>query len=92
MRRAWLVEANLREATLTGAQLHYASLTGANLTGADLQLAYLPGARLRGADLSGASFGAKNLTQEQLDSACANPDKPVRHLREGIKQPPPCPD
>ena len=48
--------ANLRDATLSGANLRdadlrWANLSGANLRGADLRWAYLSGADLRGANL-----------------------------------------
>ena len=63
---------------------------------ADLTKAYLLGAKLSGADLSEANFngadlsgatnlsGAKNLTQEQIDSAIGNR---MTILPEGLKRP-----
>ena len=64
---AFLVGANLRGAHLTGA-----SLVGAYLTDADLDSAFLVGTNLTDADMSGCN----NLTQEQIDYAIAEPDKP----------------
>ena len=64
---AFLVGANLRGAHLTGA-----SLAGAHLTDADLDSAFLVGTNLTDAHMS----GCKGLTQEQIDYAIAEPDKP----------------
>ncbi len=72
-----LARADLSEATLTGADLSGADLSEANLFGANLSRADLSGANLSGADL----FGAKNLTQEQLDTACGDDDT---KLPEGL--------
>jgi uncharacterized protein YjbI with pentapeptide repeats len=72
---AILTEANLKGANLEGAYLAGARLDRANLKGAylheaNLKGAYLGGANLHGAKLHGARLDeAKNLTQEQLDSA-----------------------
>lgn len=77
-----LSDANLREANLIGAGLHEA-----NLFAADLREANLSGANLSGADL----MRAKNLTQNQIASACASTDHPV-HLPDGWEQPLPCPE
>jgi uncharacterized protein YjbI with pentapeptide repeats len=78
---AILIKADLRSAILSGASLVKAKLGGADLRGANLHRAELRGAELRdaevgdavlqNADLSLADLsGVKNLTQEQLDSAC----------------------
>jgi Pentapeptide repeats (8 copies) len=80
---ASLTSANLLEARLQDASLDSAGLGRANLRGADLQRSWLSlanlaeadlqGANLRGAYLGGANLqGAKNLTQDQLDSACGD--------------------
>ena len=84
---ASLAGANLTGAHLTGANLTGAHLTDVNLTGAHLLSAHLAGAHLAGAHLAGANLtganldgtnfsGAKSLTQDQLDQARADPDKP----------------
>ena len=63
---------NLRNANLSGAYLW-----NANLSGADLQDAYVSGAMLSNANLSGANLGVYNgLTQEEIDQAVADSDKP----------------
>jgi uncharacterized protein YjbI with pentapeptide repeats len=90
---AQLNEANLRLANLRGAQLNEANLSGADLNEADLSDANLSGANLTGADLRGANLSdadlsaanlteVKNLTQEQLDTACGDADT---KLPEGLK-------
>jgi uncharacterized protein YjbI with pentapeptide repeats len=78
--RTLLGGANLSHALLTGANLSIASLNGTNLshallTDANLSFAALNDANLSGANLSGANLSsARNLTQEQLDTACGNAD------------------
>ena len=78
---ALLSGANLSGAYLSGANLNNANLSGAYLSGAHLNGADLGDADLSGADLTGVSgarlsdgdvSGAKNLTQEQLNTACGN--------------------
>jgi Pentapeptide repeats (8 copies) len=65
--------ADLERALLGGAQLESAILFGANLNGTYLSEADLSGALLDRANLSGADLtGAKNLTKEQLDTACGD--------------------
>jgi Pentapeptide repeats (8 copies) len=67
--------ADLRGADLGIADLSHADLHGADLRGADLRVADLRDAYLGKADLRGANLNeVKNLTQEQLDEACANGD------------------
>ena len=75
----------LSRAILPGAILYKADLTGANLTDAHLALsvnADLPGADLTDADLTDANltntklFKTKGLTQDQLNKACADPQRP----------------
>ena len=61
----------------------HAILSGTDLRGAKLFEVDLTGADLTGADLR----GAKDLTQDQLDQACANPDNPPK-LDSTLK--PPC--
>ena len=60
--------ADLTDADLSSVNLTGADLTDAKLTGASLENAKLADAMLSGADLS----GAKNLTQQQLSTACGN--------------------
>jgi uncharacterized protein YjbI with pentapeptide repeats len=57
--------ASFRNTDLTGANLAHSDLTGADLTGAKLDIA-----SLKGADLA----TVKGLTQDQLDTACADED------------------
>ena len=65
--------ANLTFANLWSADLRYARLDGAKLAQAYLAEADLRGTSLRAADLTDANLSAvKNLTQEQLDSACGS--------------------
>ena len=82
-----LGDADLRDALLIGADLrdaflYYASLIDADLRGAFLGDADLSGADLAYADLSGADLAyadlrsAQRLSQDQLDVACADPDRP----------------
>jgi uncharacterized protein YjbI with pentapeptide repeats len=75
--------------------LNEANLIGADLSGADLSYAYLGGANLSGADLSGAELRMPDLklntelTQQQLSSACSDPEGPPR-LPRGFEPPPSC--
>jgi hypothetical protein len=65
---------SLRE-TVLAANLSEASLSGANLSGARLSGVSLGKTNLTGADLTGADLsGAKQLTREQLDQACGDPN------------------
>jgi len=76
-----LNRANLFAANLSGLDLSWADLSRANLIGANLS-----GATLSGADLSGANLGdARNLTQQQLDEACQNPDADAPRLPDGLE-------
>ena len=84
-----MFNAQLVGAFLARADLRYTSLAGANLSGAHLFRANLTDAFLNGADLRGANLADAdltrtdlrdanlssviNLTQEQLDQACGNP-------------------
>ena len=69
----------LTNAILTNANLLKAHLVGADLTGAVLAETNLAGAVLSGANLTGAYLiGARDLTQGQLDQACADPDSPPK--------------
>ena len=87
-----LFGANLSRADLTGANLTRANLLGANLSGAHFLGANLLKADLTGANLSQANFfeanlseanlsganlsGAHQLSQVQLNAACAAPNDP----------------
>lgn len=86
-----LRDANLSEAVLILTDLARSDLSGANLGrailfSADLSEAFLGAADLSDAFMSGkdpatpdprvADIGAKGITQNQLDRACANPDAP----------------
>ena len=64
-----LVEANLRDADLGGADLEDAYLRGADLRDADLGVANLRGADLRGANLGGANLGGADLRDADLRDA-----------------------
>ncbi len=98
--RVNFVEADLRQAKLNGARLIEAELDRANLSGARLLLAHLFRADLRLTDLHGANLFetillgadlratdlrmAKNLTQEQIDSAIGNE---LTEIPEGLTRP-----
>ena len=87
LHRAFLIDAILSGAYLHDADLHRAYLVGTNLSGTYLMYANLSGAGIMDADLSGAILlganlsgarlsGVRNLTQSQLDGACADPTDP----------------
>jgi uncharacterized protein YjbI with pentapeptide repeats len=63
------IEADLREAHLSGADLREADLAGAHLTGADLREAHLPLGDLTAADLTGADLTAAYLGGAHLAGA-----------------------
>ena len=92
--KASLQRANLQGLYLYGSLLNYADLRWANLQEANLQAAHLVKANLRqtklqGANLQGANLTkAKNLTQEQVNTACINEHT---QLPEGLTRPAPCP-
>ena len=83
---AWLTDANLSGATLprvnlscarlVGADLSSTKLWGANLSRAILRDANMSGTDLFGADARSSTYNApvRGLTQDQLDSACADSD------------------
>ena len=84
---AELINANLSKSVLIKANLFNAKLFGVNLSGANLTDSNLSDALLVGANLSDANLTnaniskvdmefVKNLTQNQLDKACANPKTP----------------
>ena len=80
---------HLHDVNLSGADLSEAVLVSAHLKKANLSGANLLRANLSGADLSEADFrGARNLTQEQLDSAFIYEDEHVLFLDDGFSQPP----
>ena len=84
-----LIFADLREANFRRVNLQEADLRGANLQGADLFKANLQGADLRGEPRYETKLmGAKNLTQEQVNTACVNE---YTQLPEGLLRPDPCP-
>lgn len=74
IKRVVLIRATLVDANLTGADLYKANLYGANMANTDLTNANLTGANLR---------RVKNLTQIQLDSACAESDEYPINLPKG---------
>ena len=85
LRHAHLVRADLSHASLCNADLSHTNLGRAILAKADLSGTRLLGANLAGADLSGTILSysdfvgselPKDLTQEQLDPAVADPDNP----------------
>ena len=83
---ATLLDADLEGADLRDADLNSANLRDANLTDATLRDANLRDADLIGAILSGAELRhAKNLTQEQINSAFGNAETA---LPEGLERPP----
>lgn len=77
LRQADLIGADLSRADLSAANLAYADLSDADLTVVNLIKADLTDADLSGANLSGANLTeanlstAVNLSQGQLDTACA---------------------
>lgn len=85
--RARIVKAKLKKAILWYATLSNANLQDSELDGADFSFAELEGVKFQGSDLrgtilynaniSGANLiGAMNLTQKQLDAACADLGNP----------------
>lgn len=75
---AFLFDADLSRAVLVGANLSEAKLSGAKLIVANLSLADFSQADLFQANLSRAHLvSARNLTQEQLDKACADGGPPI---------------
>ena len=74
LERAVLIEAMLEDADLTNADLYKANLRKANMARTDLTNTNLTDADLK---------GVNNLTQTQLDSACADSDGPPMHLPKG---------
>ena len=87
--KAWLPRTNMRNASAVLANFQEANLVLANLQGADLRGANLQGADLRGDPLNETKLmGAKNFTQEQVNTACVNEHT---QLPEGLIRPAPCP-
>ncbi len=88
----WFNDSELPNTNFCGAELHEVQLINAELYGADLSITTIRGvefeganihsANLSGANLSGYSgegsskLPSKNLTQDQLNQACADPDNP----------------
>ncbi len=93
LRSANLTDANLRSAFLWDANLEGANLRRTNLRNGELDEANLRGANLQSADLTDANLSvadfekAKNLTQEQLDSACISEGFPPKNLPKGLTSP-----
>ena len=88
---AKLANAILNNADLRGADLYGADLVNADLTRSDFKKANLRRANLTGATLEGTILrdtnvsdvnfrNAKGLRQEQLDTACADPEEPPLNL------------
>ena len=67
LREAYLERADLRDANLGGANLRRANLREANLRRANLRRANLRDAKLRGADLSGATYDSKTIFPHGFD-------------------------
>ena len=70
LRGANLSDADLSNANLRGANLRGADLSNANLRGANLSDADLSNANLRGANLRGADLSNANLRGANLDYSC----------------------
>jgi uncharacterized protein YjbI with pentapeptide repeats len=69
---AYLASAKLKFAKLEGSYLNFANLESAKLKFANLESAYLKFAYLQNANLENANlFGAENLTNKQIKSACS---------------------
>lgn len=81
LNRAFLDETEMNEVDLTGANLLGANLTGANLSNANLSEANLSWANLTNVNL----FNVSNLTQEQLDEACANSKSLPKNIPDGLQ-------
>jgi hypothetical protein len=83
--RSELVDADLRQANLQGANLAHADLRSAHLQGAGLRRAILREADLRGADLTSAILDEADLTDAKVDDTTVWPaDYPrPRHIDEG---------
>ena len=75
------IQADLRKADLSNANLYGSDLRGANLRGADLYGADLSNANLRGADLYGADLSNANLYGSDLRGA--NINMPITCPEEG---------
>src|SRR6516165_6223904 len=73
--------------TFQQAKLQEADLQDAKLGGAKLQRANLQGTTLQGADLT----EAKNLTPDQVKTACGDQNTQLPAYLEGLT-PPPCPE
>ncbi len=67
--RCNLMDVNLEEANLEGAEISRSDLTRANLKGSNLVQADLEGANLEGADLVNANLGRANLQGANLNNA-----------------------
>ena len=86
------IGSELPNANFRGAEMHNVQLTGAELHGADLSMTTMrdiefKGANLHSVNLSGANLSgysgegstklpSRNLTQDQLNQACADPENP----------------
>ncbi len=83
---SYLINADLARSDLSGAALSKSDLTRADLYQVNFSRADFKKAVLTDADISGADFTrAKRLTQDQLDSACADEDNPPINLPKDDK-------
>ena len=86
LREAAFVCGDLSNADFFSANLAHANLKYANLSATNLMWADFHRTDLSDSDVSGASFRyARNLTQSQLDKACANPKEPPIDLPDKLK-------
>jgi len=76
----------LNHANFTGAELSKANFLGATLAEASLNEANMLQANLSGTNLTSTDLKlVRNLTQDQLDKACADPFRPPRNVPNGLK-------
>jgi uncharacterized protein YjbI with pentapeptide repeats len=78
----------LQRVDLPEINLRKADLRKANLRGVNLQETNLQGTDLRETDLT----EAKNLTQDQVQTACGDEYTKLPTIPEGLTPPPPCPE
>ena len=76
----------LKGTDLSEADLDWVDLSGANLTRANLEEINLQGTNLTGTNLTGTNFkNCRNLTWEQIESACWKEYAPPRNLPKEIR-------
>ena len=86
LKKADLTDADARRADFRGADLTGARLVGTDLSYSRFWRVNFSGTVLTNADLTGAHLRtANNLTQSQLDQACANPKKKAPTVPRGLK-------